>query len=539
MLVRIKSAIFAEETIDFHEGLNVVLGDNKGSNSIGKSTLLMIIDFVFGGNTYITHNSDVVANLGHHEFGITFEFNKTEYHFVRGTEKPEVVYESNNKYKKLVEISVNNFTKQLKNFYELESDQLSFRSAVSNYSRVWGKENNNVKKPLHSFAQEKFTQTVTNLIKLFNEYDAIELQDNAVKNLEDQRKVLNKAGKHKLIPKINKTKLKKNLKEIENLTKEIERISKSAYRSSGDISEIVSEEMIMIREKKKKLLDEREYYVSRLNRTNKTIEKSSVVGFESLLEFFPNVNVEKLQKIESFHQGISFILTDELENAKKELADKINELNKEIDKVVKKQDKLLKPDEELTVFIDSLIEMSSKLKNLQLENDYYNKLAVIKVDIETKKSELEQLKGKIVERISKAINKKLTEINDLIHGNKRTAPKLNLSYSKYEYEVFDNTGTGKAYTNLIIFDLAILTHTKLPFIMHDSFLFKNIEKEAVEEIIKFYNSMSKQIFIAIDIIDLFNKETQKVLMENKVIILSNDKLLTTLDWRGSSKKEVE
>lgn len=539
MLVRIKSAIFAEETIDFHEGLNVVLGDNKGSNSIGKSTLLMIIDFVFGGNTYISHNSDVVANLGHHEFCFTFEFNKTEYHFVRGTENSEVVYESNNKYEKLIEISVNDFTKQLKNFYELESDQLSFRSAVSNYSRVWGKENNNVKKPLHSFAQEKFTQTVTNLIKLFHEYDAIELQDNAVKNLEDQRKVLNKAGKHKLIPKINKTKLKKNLKEIENLTKEIERISKSAYSSSGDISEIVSEEMIMIREKKKKLIDEREYYVSRLNRTNKTIEKSSVVGFESLLEFFPNVNVEKLQNIESFHQGISFILTDELENAKKELADKIAELNKEIDKLVKKQDKLLKPDEELTVFIDSLIEMSSKLRNLQLENDYYNKLAVIKVDIETKKGELEKLKEKIVERINKAINYKLTEINDLIHEDKRTAPKLSLTYSKYEYEVFDNTGTGKAYTNLIIFDLAILTLSKMPFIMHDSFLFKNIENEAVEQIIKFYSSMSKQVFIAIDITNMYNKETQEILENKKVIELSNDKLLTTRDWRASSKNETE
>lgn len=126
MLERIKSAIFAEGVIDFHEGLNVVLGDNKGSNSIGKSTLLMIVDFVFGGNTYISHNSDVVANLGHHEFGVTFNFNKTEYHFVRGTENPDAVYKSNNKYEKLDEneMKLNDFTKLLKSLYELESDQL-------------------------------------------------------------------------------------------------------------------------------------------------------------------------------------------------------------------------------------------------------------------------------------------------------------------------------------------------------------------------------------------------------------------------------
>ncbi|WOQ73245.1 DUF2326 domain-containing protein [Bacillus stratosphericus] len=535
MLERIKSAIFAEGIIDFHEGLNVVLGDNKGSNSIGKSTLLMIVDFVFGGNTYISHNSDMVANLGHHEFGFTFIFNKTEYHFVRGTENPDAVYESNNKYEKLDEMKVDDFTRTLKSLYGFESDQLTFRAAVSTYSRVWGKENNNVKKPLHSFAQEKFSQTVTNLIKLFNKYDAIELQDKELKKLVDQKQVLNKAGNYKLIPKINKTKYKKNIKDIELLTKEIERLGKSTYSPSGDISEIVSDEMISLREIKKRLIDEREYYISRLNRANKTIKKSAVAGFENLQEFFPNINVEKLRSIESFHQGINSILSDELENAKKELVNKIDELEKEINYVIKKQDQLLAPDEELNIFIDSLIELASRLKGLQLENEYYRKLTGIKGDVDTKKAELEVLKEKIVEEINKAINTKLKDINDLIHEDKRTTPNLNLTYSKYEYEFFDNTGTGKAYTNLIIFDLAILTLTKLPFIMHDSFLFKNIEKEAVEQIINFYNSISEQVFIAIDIIDMYNKETQKILKEKKVIQLSNDKLLTTLDWRDSKK----
>lgn len=35
--------------ITFKEGLNVVEGDDFGSNSIGKSTFLMCIDFAFGG----------------------------------------------------------------------------------------------------------------------------------------------------------------------------------------------------------------------------------------------------------------------------------------------------------------------------------------------------------------------------------------------------------------------------------------------------------------------------------------------------------
>lgn len=113
----------------------------------------------------------------------------------------------------------------------------------------------------------------------------------------------------------------------------------------------------------------------------------------------------------------------------------------------------------------------------------FNKYDVIQLH-DKELNKLEELKEKIVKEINKAINTKLKDINDLIHEDKRIAPELNLTYSKYEYEFFDNTGTGKAYTNLLIVDLAMLLLTKLPFIMHDSFLFKNIEKEAVEQIIK-------------------------------------------------------
>ena len=40
------------EPIKFHAGLNTIVGDSNSSNSIGKSTLMMIIDFCFGGLDY-------------------------------------------------------------------------------------------------------------------------------------------------------------------------------------------------------------------------------------------------------------------------------------------------------------------------------------------------------------------------------------------------------------------------------------------------------------------------------------------------------
>lgn len=79
MLKRIYCEKFLQKEVEFHSGLNAVVGDDVASNSIGKSTMLMIIDFVFGGEDYIKKNHDTVDQLGHHEFRFVFEFLGKEY----------------------------------------------------------------------------------------------------------------------------------------------------------------------------------------------------------------------------------------------------------------------------------------------------------------------------------------------------------------------------------------------------------------------------------------------------------------------------
>ena len=58
MLIEMTSPVFKEKgkerpPIRFKKGLNVVLGKEDGENSIGKSSAMLAIDFVFGGNTYL------------------------------------------------------------------------------------------------------------------------------------------------------------------------------------------------------------------------------------------------------------------------------------------------------------------------------------------------------------------------------------------------------------------------------------------------------------------------------------------------------
>lgn len=69
--------------IEFKKGLNTILGGLNANNSIGKSTLLLIIDFAYGGNSYL--DSDAVNQVGLHTINFEFEFNGRSCFFSRST----------------------------------------------------------------------------------------------------------------------------------------------------------------------------------------------------------------------------------------------------------------------------------------------------------------------------------------------------------------------------------------------------------------------------------------------------------------------
>lgn len=98
MLTEIRSEQFRAREIKFGPSLNVVLGDDNATNSIGKSSLLMVIDFVFGGSSMLEHNKDIVHELGHHDYYFTFKFAEECFRFRRGTFQPSIVYRCDENY---------------------------------------------------------------------------------------------------------------------------------------------------------------------------------------------------------------------------------------------------------------------------------------------------------------------------------------------------------------------------------------------------------------------------------------------------------
>ena len=110
---------------------------------------------------------------------------------------------------------------------------------------------------------------------------------------------------------------------------------------------------------------------------------------------------------------------------------------------------------------------------------------------------------------------------------------LSLATNHYSYGVEDNTGTGKAYTDLVLFDLAILSLTDLPILIHDSFLFNNIDDETKRSFLILYSKFTnKQVFISLDdFLGNGNEVIDKISFSSTRLYLSEKAMLFGKDWR--------
>jgi hypothetical protein len=534
MLTEVRCEKFRKKSIYFHPGLNVVLGDSVATNSIGKSTLLMVLDFVYGGESFLDHNKDVVYELGNHDYYFSFKFGGKDFYFRRGTFKPDLVYSCDQDYNELEPISVEDYTVFLKASYSLEDVDLSFRSTVSLFSRIWGKENLDVKHPLHSFKSQKASDCVANTIKIFNKYESIRLLSDNVRNKAEENITITKAFKGGLITKTSKLKYKNNLTTIASIDAEIEEIKNNLKKYSINLAEIVNREVIDLKVEKDRLLSEKLRLDSRLLRVrNDLVENRSIKSkhLSPLLKYFPEVDTKKLEEVETFHSKITSILRQELKSSEKELSISLESVVNEIGSIDKKIASAISDIDNPNVVVDRVYKLSQEHASASKEVEYFETDAQIKSDLKDAKELLAAEKIRILELIQNVLNDKNRRNVTEIYGEERRSPTLHLGQNSYTFELVEDTGTGKAYSNLVLLDLAFLETTALPFLMHDSVLFKNIQNDAVAKLIGLYEFTGKQVFIAIDEIQKYGEVAELKLKEKNVIELNNENVLYVKDWR--------
>lgn len=90
---RFKNHDSPETAIKLKNGLNIVIGitetGEESGNSLGKSTFLHIIDFIFGGESFLKTKS--FENAGEHKIYYMFEFSGKKYRFCRTAGKKSAV----------------------------------------------------------------------------------------------------------------------------------------------------------------------------------------------------------------------------------------------------------------------------------------------------------------------------------------------------------------------------------------------------------------------------------------------------------------
>lgn len=537
MLKKIKCDKFKDGEILFHAGLNTVIGDDIASNSIGKSTLLMIIDFVFGGSDYIKKNADAIEELGPHEFAFEFDFANEKLYFTRNTSTYLFVSVCDEEYKPQSQLKLDDYRKLLQKKYECERDDLSFRSIVGRYFRVYGKENLNEHKPIQSFEKETSSQSILMLVKLFDKFGALKAYEEQISKLREDKDVLTKAAKQELIPNVGKVAFSRNVAQIEELSQQLEQVKNDIICSSTDITALVSKEILQLRKEKSELVIKRNALSARLKRIQNSLQgKGANIDMElaQFVLYFPDFNIEQAKNVNAFHEKLTQVLKAELQSADKDLRAQIAALDAEIGDIETKITEKLNVQDAPRIAVDRVVELVAQIKQLTDENGYFTKAQDIDKDLKKASSDLAELKKNALDDICSQINTKMYELNKRIYVDERRAPTFSIQGNQYSFRTHGDTGTGTAFANLITFDLSLLELTCLPAIAHDLPLLKNIENPAMEKIILLYAASNKQIFIAIDKINSYDKSAADIIEKHSVVHLAKDKTLFIKNWKKTS-----
>ncbi len=514
------------QCIRFKHGLNTVLGDDIGSNSIGKSTFLLILDYVFGGKSLTEKAVEVFSYLGHFKLYFCFEFDNTEYRFMRDTSVPQTVYFCNENYEPKESKMLDEYNSFLFEKYGITLPCITFRNMVNLFLRVYGKENNDEEKPLNAVKNESGAIAIERLIKLFGAFENIAQLKEAADDSENRNKALTKYNTAFKISSLRASEYKALLKRKESLEKQKDEIEEQSSFGELDLQTEQYEEINKLKQELdalRRIRNNKNSIVKRL-RDNKAL--SSVItdaDLSLLASYFPNVDVKKIEEVDQFHKGLSSILSPEIEVQINLQAALLLELNEQIKDIQNKIKSIANCKSPSAIIINKILQISKEIDSLKERTDSYSQVKNCKEEMKSTKKIYTDAKGQSMALIQHSLNVKMNEINSFVYSPLYKSPYISFSstYSSYTLSTQDDRGTGTNYKNLIVFDLAMLELTQVPILIHDSIILKQIADEAIAHIIqKYYSNTDKQIFIALDKQSSYFKDTSDILEQCKVLELS-------------------
>lgn len=538
MLKEIKCDKFAPDhhTIHFNSGLNTVLGSTGGSNAIGKSTFLWIIDYVFGGESYCSLTGDIKKEIGSHTIYFKFEFDGQPYYFYRSTDDPKNVYQSDKEHHFIAKLSLEDYRRFLFQEYKIGLPSLSFSDITERFFRIYGRENTLEKYPLLVKPREQDEKAVDFLLKLFGHYKILI----SIRSMEEELGIKASQLKNRQRQKVDIEKIESNKKAIESLKKRLQKLMKNseeAQLAMFGFDTQTFERISAVQKDLNSFIRKRNRLQSELNAILSNIpdnKANTESEFNSLANFFPNANIKAFAEIEHFHVRIREILGEEMDQEINRLQPLIQEYDKEINRLNRKIEESGIAKEMSERVLSQCVNVSKSIDRLEEETSelvHQKELQDARAEAEQKLEKLLLQQSEKIGEIQDDINSRMELINRVVTEKQETAPLLYVSPQKdIIFETPGNTSEGTAFKSLVVYDLSILELRPVPAIIHDSNILKRIEDVHLEHILERYQSTKSQVFIAFDKADSTTENAHRILEETAILRLSDGNELFGRSW---------
>lgn len=538
--------------IEFHEGLNAILGDEDRSNSIGKSTLLMIIDFVFGGEDYVKKCEDVQTNVLEHTINFTFSFDGEEFHFARNTVDYLHVVKCDEDYKPLEDtkkMSIDEYKGFLAEKYAINTEDLSWRGAMSKFIRVYKRETMDEERPLQAAKQENVKDAIKKYMQQFSRYNIVDAQIKQADKAADERDAFRKTQQYEHIRAAkNQAEYDENEKKAAALELQEQQLAENSSQGLLDLDSMQAQRLSELNDLLINYRRQRARVQTQLNSLRREMtegKKSFKKTFTDLERFFPGEEFKALSDIEQFHQSLSKVLTSEFKETERDLATAYIMLGNEIVRVKEQIAEVQSIPNVTQAVLKEYARITTELNNVREANKNFKTFEELKRTSAEYASTRDEVIATQLYEIQKIINDKMREITArIVKNDVQRPPTLNLEkLGKYSFSTKDDGGSGAQFRGLITFDLANMEVSGIPFIVHDSDLLDPIEKPALTEIIKEYDAVKErgqQTFVSFRSLDFYAIEAQPIIKKCKVIELSgNGNQLFGRGWNKEPLKEEE
>ena len=219
-------------------------------------------------------------------------------------------------------MTIADYRELLLDHYKIDLPLISFRDIVGRYFRIYGRENLEEKKPLHSVRQETDKDAITALLKLFDMYAPVASLAEAVTNSKKEKDAYKKAQDFHFVPKIGKRKLAQNEKRIAELQTELLRIQKASGEQIMGLDTQQAQQVAALKQRLGNVRRQRGRLESQLRAVENDLAFDNPRlenNFQDLLLFFPEANLKKIEDIERFHRQLARVLNSEFEEAKKRI----------------------------------------------------------------------------------------------------------------------------------------------------------------------------------------------------------------------------